>query len=267
MNTEITNFLNSGLLDRYVIGEVTPSEKKTIEQYIEKYPEVKEEYDFLQDSLEIIAKSNAIKPTKNHLNAILESIEEKPVIALNEQVNNTKTTKWYAVAATVTAFLLGVSSFYLYNQNQGLLKENKVVVEEIFDLRSDINNNQELLDSLHKEFLKLNNPETEKYVLRGNGRAKNLKTVAYINPVEKTSMIDVVSLPELPEEQCYKMWIQLQDKMVSLGILDEADRKLQKIPYMEDALGLSITIEQKGSNNNSSSEKAVAKIPLKTKNN
>ena len=67
---------------------------------------------------------------------------------------------------------------------------------------------------------------------------KNLKTVAYINPKEKTSMIDVVSLPKLPEEQCYQIWAELQGKMVSLGILNEADRKLINIPYAEDALAL-----------------------------
>mgnify|MGYP000374105704 FL=1 len=47
------------------------------------------------------------------------------------------------------------------------------------------------------ELKKLNDPETYKYVLRGNERAKELKTVAYINPINKSSLIDVVSLPKL----------------------------------------------------------------------
>ena len=41
-----------------------------------------------------------------------------------------------------------------------------------------------------RQFLKLNNPETEKYVLRGNDRAKDLKTVAYINSIDKSSLIE-----------------------------------------------------------------------------
>ncbi len=114
-----------------------------------------------------------------------------------------------------------------------------------------------------RQLLKLNNPETEKYIIKGNERAKDLKTVAYINPKEKTSMIDVVSLPELPEEQCYQIWAELQGKMVNLGILDKADRKLRSIPYMEDALALSITIEPKGGNAIAASTKnSVAQISL-----
>ena len=99
--------------------------------------------------------------------------------------------------------------------------------------------------------------------MQGNNRAKNLKTVAYINTKSKTSMIDVVSLPQLPEEKCYQIWAELQGKMVSLGILNETDRQLRAIPYTEDALGLNITIEPKGGNTIASLENSVAEIQLK----
>ena len=151
---------------------------------------------------------------------------------------------------------------YFYNQNQKLHNETLVVDAEIDDLRSDIAKNNAMLDNAMRQLLKLNNPETEKYIIKGNERAKDLKTVAYINPREKTSMIDVVSLPELPEEQCYQIWAELQGKMVNLGILDKADRKLRNIPYMEDALALSITIEPKGGNVIASMQNSVAQISL-----
>ena len=75
-------------------------------------------------------------------------------------------------------------------------------------------------------------------------------------------MIDVVSLPKLPEEKCYQMWAELQGKMVSLGILSETDRQLKSIPYTENALGLNITIEPKGGNTVASLENSVAEISL-----
>ena len=122
--------------------------------------------------------------------------------------------------------------------------------------------NNKKLDNIMHQFMELNNPETYKYIMQGNNRAKNLKTVAYINPKEKTSMIDVVSLPELPEEQCYQIWAELQGKMVSLGILNEADRQLRAIPYTENAFALNITIEPKGGNTHASLNRYVAEISL-----
>ena len=91
-----------------------------------------------------------------------------------------------------------------------------------------------------------------------------MKTIAYINPKEKTSLIDVVSLPILPKDQEYQIWAELQDKQVNLGILSPSDRRLQQIPYTKDALGLSITIEQKGVKpNKNTTDTPVAEIELK----
>jgi anti-sigma-K factor RskA len=261
MNEKITTFLNSGLLEKYLLGETTSAETEMVETYISRYPEVQNTYNTLQHNLEIVAKSNAVEAPKNILNNILEELDEKPVVKLNTSY---KHKKWYkfSVAASIAALLFAGTTYLFYTQNQKLSEENQVVVDEIFDLRSDIAQNNKMLDNVMRQLLKLNNPETEKYIIKGNERAKDLKTVAYINPKEKTSMIDVVSLPQLPEEQCYQIWAELQGKMVSLGILSEADRQLKSLPYTEDALALQITIEPKGGNTIASIENSVAQISL-----
>ncbi|AUS05798.1 anti-sigma factor [Pseudotamlana carrageenivorans] len=261
MNEKVQAFLNSGLLDKYLLGDTSSEETKQVESYISRYPEVQNTYNTLQFNLEVVAKSQAIEAPKHILDSVLDELDEKPVIALKPPKNYKK---WYkfSVAASIAALIFAGTSFIFYSQNQKLSEENQVVVEEIFDLRSDIDKHNEMLDSMMRQLLKLNNPETEKYIISGNERAKDLKTVAYINAKEKTSMIDVVSLPQLPEEQCYQIWAELQGKMVNLGILDKADRKLRNIPYMEDVQGLSITIEPKGGNNVASKENSVAEISL-----
>lgn len=262
MNDKIITFLNSDLLDKYLVGTTNAEETVMVEDYIAKYPDVKNAYNTLQQNLEVVAKSNAIEAPNHILNNILDAIDEKPVIALQ---NKPKQSSWYrfSIAASVAAILFAASSFYFFSQNQILLNETKIVDEEIFDLRNDIDQNNKLLSDIMLQFKQLNNPETQKYIIKGNARAKNLKTVAYINPVEKTSMIDVVSLPQLPEGQCYQIWAEVQDKMVSLGILNETDSQLIPIPYTENALGLNITIEPKGGNLNASIDKSVAEISLK----
>jgi len=259
MEKEVHDFLETGLLDKYLIGATTTLENYNVEAHIAKYPEIKEEYDILQVQLELAARSHAINPPIDTLDNILKVIENPEVVQLHLQ---RKIPFWFSIAASITALIFAGSSYIFYNQNKSLLNENNTIAEEVFDLRGDIENNNNKLDKVMREIMKLNNPETQKYVLRGNERAKDLKTVAYINPTDKSSLIDVVSLPELSEEQCYQMWANLQDKMVNLGILDVNDRKLQSVPYIEDALSLSITIEPKGGNEKGSLENAVAQILL-----
>ncbi|WAC03646.1 anti-sigma factor [Lacinutrix neustonica] len=263
MIVDSNTFLESGLLEKYLIGQTSPQETLEVEQYISKYPEVDAVYQTLQNNLELSAFANAEEAPVHLLGNILSSLDDTPVIAMN----TTSFKSWfgYGIAASVVALLFASTSFYLYTQNDSLLDENQTIVEELYDLRSDIANNNLKLDALADQFAQLNNPETEKYILKGNRRAKNLKAVAYINPKEKTSMLDVVSLPILPDDKVYQIWADLQGKMVNLGILSERDRRLQQIPYTEDALGLSITIERKGKLPSTSTETPVAEIELNLK--
>lgn len=261
MNAEIKTFLESNLLEKYLIGQTSSQETVVVEDYIDNYPEVKEAYSQLQDNLEIVAMANAEEAPVHILGDILNELNDKPVIALQQQTKKS----WFAygIAASVAALIFAGSSLFFYSQNVELMEENQTIVDEIFDLRGDILNNNLRLEALSGQFAQLNNPETEKYVLKGDRRAKNLKTVAYINPRDKKSMLDVVSLPILPEDKVYQIWAELQDRMVNLGVLSETDRRLQEIPHTENALGLSITIEEKGSGVIKSNETPVAEIELK----
>ncbi len=261
MNEKITTFLNSGLLDKYLVGETNVVETEQVEAYISKYPEVQNAYNTMQHNLEIVAKSNAIEAPVSVLDNVLEALDDAPVITL-QKVSKYK--KWYkfSVAASVAALVFAASTYLFYNQSQQLEEENQIIVDEIFDLRNDIEMNNKKFDDAMELFKRLNDPETYKYIMQGNDRAKNLKTVAYINPKEKTSMIDVVSLPQLPEEQCYQIWADLQGRMVSLGILNETDRQLRYMPFAENAVALNITIEPKGGNTIASLENSVAEISL-----
>ena len=262
MNEKITTFLNSGLLEKYLLGETSSEETEYVETYIARHPEAENAYTNLQFNLEVVSKTNAVEAPKNILNHVLEELDDSPIIKLSTYK---KYKKWhqFSIAASVVALIFAGQSFYLHDKNQKLSEENQVVVDEIFDLRSDIEMNNKKLDGIMYQFKQLNDPETYKYIIQGNNRAKKLKTVAYINPKEKTSMIDVVSLPQLPDEKCYQIWAELQGKMVSLGILSETDRQLRAIPYTEDALGLNITIEPKGGNTVASLDNSVAEIQLK----
>ncbi len=261
METKLHTFLSSNLLNTYLVGETSLEESKQVEHFISNYPEAAHAYEKLQYNLELIAKTGAIDVPNNILSDILESLDETNETKVIQLVQKRKT-PWYSIAASAAAVLFAATSFMLYDKNQNLADENNVVIDEIYDLRSDIDKNNSKLDELSRELMKLNNPDARKYVINGNERAKNLKTVAYINSVEKTSMIDVITLPQLPKEQHYQIWAELQDRMVNLGILDESNRKLKQIPYMEDALALSIKISTKGDTTNEN-DTEVAEISLK----
>lgn len=260
MDEKLHTFLQSGLLEKYLVGDTSMAENLEVEHLIDNHPEISEAYQTLQTNLEIISKVNAVEAPLGILNSVLEKTKESPKVI---EMPKRPKTPWYFIAASIASFIFAGSSIYLLLKNKELNSENNAVVEELYDLRNDIEKNNSKLDELAVQLKKLNDPDALKYVLFGNERAKDLKTVAYINPVEKTSMIDVISLPKLPENQYYQIRAELEDKMVSLGILDDSERRLQPIPYMEDALALSIAIKNRNEEDITTSEEEVAEITLK----
>ncbi|XLS28016.1 anti-sigma factor domain-containing protein [Flavobacteriaceae bacterium M23B6Z8] len=252
MKQDIKIFLESDLLERYTFGETTDQETIQVEHFIEKYPEVKQQYDLLQGDLENFARSYKVELPKGFKEEMLAGMPRKD--------NGRSLYRIYFMAASVAAVIFAAVSITLWSQNRMLIEENNLVSSEILSLKKDVVATNMKLDDIKNQFLVLNNAETRKYVLKGNERARRLKTVAYINPVEKLSLINVQSLPELPEEQVYQMWADVDGEMVSLGVLKKDKDKFVHVPFKENAKSFNITIEPKGGNEHATVENTVANI-------
>lgn len=250
MKDKIRIFLETDLLEKYLLEKTRIEETQQVERYIAMYPEVRTAYNELQENLETYAKIHALKTPEGLKETILNRIKE-------ENKSRRKFFR-YAIAASITAFLFASSSYFFWNQNQGLQQENTYVTNKIKDLEADM---KLQLEDVRNQFIVLNNPRTKKYNVNGNKKAKELKAIAYINPVKKLSYINVRNLPNLPEDQCFQMWAEVNGEMVNLGVIKETINKdkLFALPYAEDAIGY-ITIERNGGNITPTVENIVANI-------
>ncbi len=250
MIEKIKTFLDSDVLERYLLEDTTELETLQAERYIAMYPEVRKVYNELQDNLESYAKLYAVE-TPNGL-------KEKIVARIRSEKAGRKKFFRYAMAASFIAVLFATASFFFWDQNQSLQEENTMVSNKIKLLEENM---KQQLEDVRNQFIVLNNPQTKRYNVNGNTKAKELKAVAYINPVKKLSYINVKKLPNLPEDQCFQMWAEVNGEMLNLGILEQAtnNENLMALPYAKNAVGY-ITIEPKGGNENPTVENIVANI-------
>jgi anti-sigma-K factor RskA len=250
MKEKIRIFLDTDLLEKYLLGNTTTEESMQVERYIAMYPEVRKTYNELQDNLETFAKLYALKTP--------EGLKAKILNRIKAQNTGRRKFQRYAVAASIAALLFAGSSYFFWNQNQNLQDENVIVNNKIRTLEEDM---KEQLEDVRNQFIVLNNPQTKKYAVNGNKKAKELKAVAYVNPVKKLSYINVRSLPNLPDNQCYQMWAEVNGEMVNLGVIKNVDDKdrLRPLPYAENAVGY-ITIEPQGGNDTPTVQNIVANI-------
>ncbi len=250
MKDKIRIFLDTDLLEKYLLGSTSLEESQQVERYIAMYPEVRKTYDELQENLEAFAKMHALKTP--------EGLKTKILVRIRAQQAGRRKFRRYAIAATLAALVFAGSSYFFWNQSQNLQQENTIVNNKIKTLEADMRSQ---LEDVRNQFIVLNNPSTRKYMVNGNKKARELKAVAYINPVKKLSYINVRNLPNLPEDKCYQMWAEVNGEMVNLGVIKEFEDKdkLLALPYAEKAISY-ITIEPKGGNDTPTVQNIVANI-------
>ena len=250
MKEKIRIFLDSDLLEKYLLGDTSTEETLQVERYIAMYPEVRESYDDLQENLESYARLHALKTP--------DGLKERILWKIRKEKKTSGSFYKYAVAASIVAMVFAGSSYFFYNQNKDLQEKNTLVNNKIKNLEMDM---RVQLEDLRKQYIVLNNPNTKKYTVNGNRKAEDLKAVAYINPVKKLSYINVSHLPQLPEDQCFQMWAEVNGELVNLGVIKKFENKEQllALPYADNAVGY-ITIEPKGGNVTPTVKNIVANI-------
>lgn len=240
--------MESDLLENYLMGSTSDEETLQAEKYIAMYPEVRKAYDGLQENLESYAKSHAMQ--------VPEGLKNKILVQIRKENKGGSRFMRFAIAASFAILVSAGASYFFWEQNKNLQEENALVNNKIDDLQEEM---REQLEDVRNQFIVLQNPETKKYQVSGNKKAQELKAVAYVNPVKKLSYLNVSNLPNLPENQCYQMWAEVNGEMLNLGIIKEADQRLLALPYSDNAVGY-ITIEPEGGNDSPTVENIVANI-------
>jgi len=255
MREDVRNFLESDILERYLLGTTTVAEGQQVEQYLLQYPEVQKTYTELQENLEQYAKTFSKTPPPHLKAAILKKIETVS-LQKNRQI------PWYSIVASIAAVFFGVLSFMFWNQNTLMSDEQKITIQRIEALNGQLQENYDKLNKVEQQFLVLNNPKTSKYILQANVSEKPLQTVAYVNPSEQKSYVYVADLPELPNEQVFQLWADVDGHMVSLDILEETEDGIVEVPFKTDMESLNITIEPAGGSDEATVENLVANVTL-----
>lgn len=254
---DVKTFIESGILELYVLGDATPIERKLVETMIQEHPAVKAELNAVENALELYALDNAIEPAANQRSKILNSLvtnladdstfktkqEEATVVAMPATYNSS----FYKYAFAASVALLIASVVAIYNLNNKLNQQNEQLVAASLQ-------NQRFSKTVDYMGDELNVFRDTSYkVLRLKG-TKNLPEggalVAW-NPVKKQVMLDLksVNMPANDQGHQYQLWALVKGKPVDLGVFDKIDGDTLTMKLMKpiaDAQAFAVTREPRG---------------------
>jgi anti-sigma-K factor RskA len=255
---DIKAYIETGILELYVLGDVTPGEKLQVEAMAQKHPAIKAELDEIERSMELYAKENAVEPSENLRARTLGSIltnfgddnnfPEKPhrqktnVITLPARKKNS----FYKYAFAATLALLIASTIALVSVYSRLQQSNGQLVA--LQLQNQhFTNRVNLMD---KQLSVFRDPSFKLLKLQGTAKNSSMAVMLAYSPAKKKVMLDMsnMKLPQNDKNHQYQLWALVDGKPVDLGIFDAAadssDMKEMKSIALADAFA--VTLEPKG---------------------
>lgn len=256
---DIKAYIESGILELYVLGDVSPDEKLQVEALALKHPVIKAELDEIERSIELYAEYNAIEPAahirEKVLNSLLTNFGDDSTFdkAPEEQTAKVvsivppKSNNFYKYAFAACLALLLASVVALVSMYNKLQDSNSTIAS----LQSDKQHFANTVSLKEGELEVLQDASFKFLKLQATAKAPTGSqiTVAW-SPAKKKVWIDMKSLkmPENDKEHQYQLWALVAGKPVDLGVFDaNADTSdMKEMKSIASADAFAVTLEPKG---------------------
>ena len=280
MSEEKQTFLESSLLEEYLLGLTTPEDAAKVERMLETDADVRAEYERMQRDVEQFCNTYSQAPPADLRDFLLGDLgahdapqmgqtepepslvtpqpDPKPVMV---PVQGGSNLNWMSAAAALAALIAVAAAVYLYNQNNELrtqlaasMEQQETIARELASIRGSLQSQQTVQTVAY-------HPQTETVLLRGTDKSPGLGVVAYWNRETEQSFLNVLWLPDIPDK-CYQLWADVHGEMINLGVLDPTQAPFAPIEFKVDAESLNITIEPIGGSDHPTVTDLVSSIQI-----
>ncbi len=261
MQMDKKTIIESGLLEQYLLGDLSVEEQAQVERGLQEHSDLRDHYDLLQEDFRRMAFENAIEPPAHLKNGIeqaisqsAEDVKETPVIPLR------KNSYRFAIAASLAGILL-LSTVWMYTQWQDA-KDSLVTVEnETNELRDRIDRLENNYSETQQWLQAINQPNTVQLTLAGNDKLPEATAITFINHDLKTVVLNPNGLPDIGDDRTFQMWADVEGEMIDMGVIPK-EKGLIAMKYIEHAESVNITIEPAGGSDHPTVEQLISNAVL-----
>lgn len=253
---DIKTYIESGILELYVLGDLTPEERAQVEAMAQKYPAIKAELHEIERSMELYAERNAVKPSNNLRDRILSSLTVEQTIApvghTTQEKNNiipisqTRSNTFFKYAFAACLALLIISTIALISTYNKLQESNNLVAS--LQLQNQRFANQTSL--MGKELGIFHDASFKMLKLQGTPKSPSSALMVAWSPAKKKVMIDMTNanMPPNDKSHQYQLWALVAGKPVSLGVFDAdtTSKGMKEMKSIASADAFAVTLEPRG---------------------
>ena len=246
----IIEYISSGILEAYALGELTDRERAVVEKNLAQYPELRTELQRVEVAQEALLMQMAIAPRKAVKESLFRKIDDqKPegkVVSL--QGVQVSSGFWkFAVAASVTLAI--VASYFAYDYRSKWMNSEGQLTQLIAQnqrVAQDYNTVNQRLDKIETDLKIVDNTAFKRVVMKGKEIAPESMAYVYWNESTKEVYLSVQSMRALSKENQYQLWAIVDGKPVDAGVFDNIAGLIKMKDIGNGAVAFAVTIEPRG---------------------
>ncbi|MEM1122280.1 MAG: anti-sigma factor [Bacteroidota bacterium] len=264
---DIQKYIDSGILEDYVLGLVSEAEAQTVEKNVAQYPELKAELNKIEDALATYAQAKA-RPMPAGLSAsILEKIQQLEAAPSSSSDQSTTAAKPKAARTgnqNLLSIILGIALLSSLLGGYILLQQKRSLGDQLLTQTTELNELNDrmttlqltcdekdgTIERLQEQITILKNPAYRPISMQGTDRAPDAVAVVYFNPADQKTYLDVGNLPAAPSDRDYQLWAIVDGQPTDMGVIDltTAEGGLVVVPHIRNPQAFAMTLETKGGN-------------------
>jgi len=255
----IEEYISSGVLEQFVLGNLTSKEEAEVMANAKDYAEVAAEIERIELGLEQFAELHKQSPSadfKTKLFAKLDfqaetvhtDTEEEKVIPLTDQQvsSNSKFAQLFAVAASILLLVsVGVNIYQQKQLTKSKSKLNELIAEkEVLASQSDKIKTQ--LNSAEEKIKRYQNPDVTNVLIEGSELSPESYAFVSWNKKTKKAILNGAQLPKNPSDKQYQLWALIDGQPIDMGVFEAGEELTALLEAEGNPSAFAVTLEERG---------------------
>ncbi|HET8860787.1 anti-sigma factor [Marivirga sp.] len=267
---KIEAYISSGVIEAFVLGQLSDAETKELLQYAEEHQEVRSAIDEAEETLFALGQKGSIAPPAQSKNALFEELVLQMESSASEEVKKDiseskikKEAKSFSIypflsaAASIVAVIGIALSAYYYNQWQATENRLSNIIAQNQSMAQQYNVVKNQMDQYAENIEILRQPGIETVPMNGLDIAPEAQAFVHWNKKTNEVFLNAKKMPSNDMDNQYQLWAIVDGAPVDMGVFDVAGdmTQLLKMKTTSKASAFAVTLEPRGGSENPTMEK------------
>lgn len=230
----IKEYIESGILEAYVLGSLTEQERASVEADMVLYPELADEVEAIEMAMQLHANETSVTPPAFMQEQIWNAIKAQQSPANKETVAENPTAKvveftppaaiqrpaWQRAAVWAAVIVSVLTNFMLLSQRNKIKQEQAAMAARVDSMQGI---QQQLLakaEAYNKGMDMLADTSMKTIVMRSALPGHEMTGMVFWSKTKGDTYLAIHNMPMPEKGKQYQLWVIQDGKPVSMGVID-----------------------------------------------